>query len=299
VEPAPLGHPPPFPGTDLHSWDEYQRHRNALETEYRRRRDIEAALAPANSDPFDIEGFCAVCAKTRSFRVSYSYAYDRTESGRLLPNWREHLVCDCGFNNRVRASLHYFLRNLEPRTDSRLYITEQTTPLHAWLKARYPNTVGSEYLGPDVPSGSERDGYRHEDLTRLSFGADTFDAILSFDVLEHVPDSEASFRECLRCLKPGGVLLFSAPFTINQTHHTIRAVQQPDGSIDHLLLPPEFHGNPIDPAGGSLCFRYFGWDLLPDLDRYGFQEPAAVVYWSQEYGYLGGEQVLFVARKAI
>jgi SAM-dependent methyltransferase len=196
----------------------------------------------------------------------------------------------------VRACLHFLASEMNLRPDAAMFLTEQTTPLYAWLKNRFPGTIGSEYLGDDVAPGSQKGGFRHENLMNLSFPADSFDALLSFDVLEHVADSSKSFAECLRCLKPGGIMLFSAPFTINQQANTIRAVLRPDGTIDHLM-PPEYHGNPIDPAGGSLCFRYFGWEMLDELRSVGFEDPRAVLYWSKELGYLGGEQMLFVAAK--
>lgn len=48
------------------------------------------------------------------------------------------------------------------------------------------------------------------DLTRLS-ESDTFDFILSVDVMEHIEDDELVFRNFFRALKPGGSLLISTP----------------------------------------------------------------------------------------
>ena len=41
---------------------------------------------------------------------------------------------------------------------------------------------------------------------------EVFDAVLSADVLEHVPDIDAALRETVRILKPGGKLLATFPF---------------------------------------------------------------------------------------
>jgi SAM-dependent methyltransferase len=41
--------------------------------------------------------------------------------------------------------------------------------------------------------------------------ADRFDAVLAFQVLEHVADPLAFVRECLRLLKPSGVLILATP----------------------------------------------------------------------------------------
>jgi SAM-dependent methyltransferase len=52
------------------------------------------------------------------------------------------------------------------------------------------------------------------DLRHLSARKDLhgkFDVILLFEVLEHVVDDEKLLREAVKCLKPGGRLLFTAP----------------------------------------------------------------------------------------
>ena len=95
---------------------------------------------------------------------------------------------------------------------------------------------------------------RHEDLTQLSFPTHSFDVILSFDVLEHIPDYRSAFAECARTLKPTGKMLFSVPFDANSVRNKIRAQLQKDGTIDYLL-PPEYHDDPRNPEG-CLCFQH-------------------------------------------
>lgn len=48
------------------------------------------------------------------------------------------------------------------------------------------------------------------DALRLPFGG-TFDAVVSFETVEHVADPERFVEECRRVLRPGGVLLMSTP----------------------------------------------------------------------------------------
>jgi SAM-dependent methyltransferase len=47
--------------------------------------------------------------------------------------------------------------------------------------------------------------------TALPFADRTFDIVMSFDVLEHIPDSDAHLREVRRVLKPGGAYLLQTP----------------------------------------------------------------------------------------
>jgi hypothetical protein len=62
------------------------------------------------------------------------------------------------------------------------------------------------------------------------------------------------------------------------------------------LQPPEYHGDPVNPKKGVLCYQIFGWDLLELLRSVGFTDVNVIDYWSIEYGHLGG-CYLFVAQK--
>ena len=141
------------------------------------------------------------------------------------------------------------------------------------------------------------DGIQNEDVINLSFDDLSFDRILSFDVLEHVPDPAKAFREIYRVLGNEGIFLFSVPFSADSQTDIVRATLLPDGTIEHHF-PAEYHGNPVDPEGGALCFRYFGWGMLDQLRAIGFSRVRALAYWSENQGYLGKEQYLFIAHKS-
>ncbi len=53
--------------------------------------------------------------------------------------------------------------------------------------------------------------FRRADLTRLDLPEETYDLILSVDVMEHIEEDEAVFRHFYRVLKPGGVVLINTP----------------------------------------------------------------------------------------
>ena len=65
----------------------------------------------------------------------------------------------------------------------------------------------------------------------LPFPDERFDAILSFDVFEHVQDVAATLAECHRVLKQGGLLLVVFPgYWQPREHHLGLATRLP-GSI--------------------------------------------------------------------
>lgn len=280
--------------TVLRSFQDYERYRarNADTIVQRERHELELS---APGTPFSVPGYCYLCRMDVTFNVTFEHSFEW--QGHLTPNFREQLNCSrCGFNNRMRAAVQILDRLVARTRNGEIYITEQITPMFDLLKERRSRVIGSEYLGTSIPYGSlsER-GVRNESISKLTFESGRFAAIVSFDVLEHVPDYSKGFGECFRCLEPGGLLLFSVPFT-GLPSTTTRARLGTSGGIEHLL-PPEYHGDPLKNEG-CLCFYHFGWDMLDQLRAAGFDGAEALFYYSERLGYLGkGEQMIFVARK--
>ncbi len=294
-----------MPKTDLtflevSSHQHYCHLADTLDERARHQRRIESGLLPLTPQDFKLPGYCYPCGRQVEFSVDYLYADPTAQPHR--PNWRERMICPlCGLNNRMRAVIHGFSLYSRTGRHAALYLTEQVTPLYRWFKKQYPKTFGSEFIAPGEPPGSlHQRGFlkyiRHEDFTQLSFADASLDSILTFDVLEHIPHEEQALHEAWRCLKPGGLLLLTAPFNPTSLENVRRATIDEHGKIHHLL-PPEYHGNPINPEGGCLCYHCFGWALLDDLRALGFQDVKCLFYWSDTFGYLGGEQIIITARK--
>jgi len=53
--------------------------------------------------------------------------------------------------------------------------------------------------------------FEFADLTKLNEDENTFDLVLSVDVMEHILEAEQVFRNFVHALKPGGMLLISTP----------------------------------------------------------------------------------------
>ena len=278
--PVPFADLPAFPIWPARNKAEADRLGAMLWTLYPQISGYEAQLNPASK----VLGYSAPAGSLVEFAMAWN-----SEGG---ANWRETVVCPVtGLSNRARAAFHLFAVESRLGGDANIYITEQTTAFYRYLKSIFPSLVGSEFIPGALPGMTTDAGIRHEDLTALSFREASLDAILSFDVLEHVPDYQAGLRECARVLRPGGRIYITVPF-VGTAETIVRARVLPDGEIEHLL-PAEYHGDPMV-KDGILCFYHFGYDVLDVMRRVGFSDAWAGYYWSAEFGYLGVMQVMIV-----
>ena len=237
-----------------------------------------------------LRGDCYVCGETVDFRVAAPLPGDSV-------NWRETLSCpNCGLINRWRSCIHLFEAICEPTELDHIYLTETLSPVYRTLEERYPLLVGSEFVAQAEPGeivDMHGQRVRNEDVTRLSFDDRSLEAILCFDVLEHVPDYRRALSEFFRVLTHGGQLVISVPFSFQQ-QTVVRAVRGSTGAVEHLV-PACYHGDPLS-AEGVLSYYDFGMDLLAEMNRAGFAETFLVCYHSVSWGY-PNENVVYVARK--
>lgn len=207
-------------------------------------------------------------------------------------NLRETVNCpETWFNTRMRAVIHA-IELYEKNLTADVYISEQKTPLYRHFKARYDHLIGSEYLGDAIPLGRrDAQGLRNEDATRLTFQSESFDLVLSFEVLEHIPDYMAALREARRILRRDGRFYFTAPFNPGAHDHLIRAKVE-NGQIVHVM-EPEWHGDPVT-GEGILCFQHFGWAVLDELRTCGFASVEVLAFDQIEYGYYTQDPILVI-----
>jgi SAM-dependent methyltransferase len=141
-------------------------------------------------------------------------------------------------------------------------------PLVAWLGARAKSLVTSEYLDGVAP-GARHDGVLCQDVQRLTFCDGSFDVCTSTEVFEHVEDDRRGFREVLRVLRPGGLLVFSVPMDASGLTVERTRLEADGRRID--VLPPEYHG---DRLRGDKVFTYrnYGRDVCERLVEAGFAQ---------------------------
>lgn len=98
----------------------------------------------------------------------------------------------------------------------------------------------ARYVGADLP-GNESASVTIEADGRVSLPDESFDAVLSTQVLEHVQDPRVYLAECFRVLRPGGRILLST----------------------HGIFP--YHPDPVD------LWRWTGAGLERELENAGFE----------------------------
>ena len=192
-------------------------------------------------------------------------------------NYREGVLA-MGIPGRAFAMLDMVDAHTKEDPDARLLCLEGVTPFARTLCAAYPRAVCSEYA-PDEESQRRIAPVPHVDVMSMQFGDRSFDAIVSGDVFEHVPDLPRALRECARVLDPGGILIATFPFAAG-SETTIQKAVLEEGRIRHLT-EPEYHGDPMRPGEGVLVFQIPGWDILDQCCSAGFSK-AEMVYVADE-----------------
>lgn len=133
-----------------------------------------------------------------------------------------------------------------------------------------PFTFCSSEFDENLPFGVENNGIRNENIEQLSFVSNSFDIVTSTGLMEHVENDLIGFKEILRCLKVGGLYIFTVPISYNRPETILRAERAADGRINYLL-EPEYHDDPFRGEKNVFTWRNYGTDLIDSLNDIGFK----------------------------
>lgn len=111
--------------------------------------------------------------------------------------------------------------------EGRLLHFSPARPLEPHLR-RLPSL---DYLTTDYDLSANTD--RHYDITAVPEPDDSFDRILCYHVLEHIPDDRRAMAELYRLLRPGGRLLVQTPFRPGEIYEN-PSVQTPAERLVHF-----------------------------------------------------------------
>ncbi len=121
----------------------------------------------------------------------------------------------------------------------------------------------------------------NQNLEALTFPDNSFDLLVTSDVMEHVRLDDNAHREIRRVLKPGGIYIFTVPHYRSgiTTLQKVNVVDPTDPSKDQYLEPKEYHGDINSEDGKALSYRIYGTELDDKLRDLGF----CVEYTLQEF----------------
>jgi SAM-dependent methyltransferase len=231
-------------------------------------------------------GRCNVCGNHTSFFYSDEALY------------RESLVCaHCLTTSRYRSITRGLLRAVRemtgvnaaslaelprslPNASLRVYDTQVpfyfqvcSYPLPdllnrcEWIEVQTsvykPKEARGAALGPNITN---------QNLEDLAFPDNSFDIVITSDVMEHVRLDYKAHWEIRRVLKLGGVYLFTVPHFRHQveTFYRVAVVDPYDPEKDLYLTEKEYHGDANAEGGGVLSYRSYGTELDRVLSELGF-----------------------------
>jgi hypothetical protein len=207
---------------------------------------------------------------------------------------RDHYYCArCLSLPRFRAVIRVLGERFPSWRGAALHESSPAGAASAKLARECPGYVATQFFAGVAP-GSTRDGVRCEDLERQTFADESFDLVVTQDVLEHVLDPARAFAEIARTLRPGGAHVFTVPWYYWKP--TLVRARREDGVVV-LACPAEYHGNPIDP-GGSLVVTEWGSDLLHFVERCSGMRTTVEHIFDPRQGIDGEFRDVFVSRKA-
>jgi SAM-dependent methyltransferase len=186
------------------------------------------------------------------------------------------------------SHLEASLARVAPRAHGRLLdVGCGEKPFEHLFRPYVSEYIGVEYEPTFLLTETGRRARAAVDVTydgrRLPFPDGDFDTVLSSQVLEHTPHPGDLVKEMGRVLKPGGVLLLSAPFSFRlheEPHDYFR--YSPHG-LRHLCDAAGLEVEQIEPQGGL-------WSLLGHkLNSYLALRVADVGALAQAMGKLGHE----------
>ena len=213
-----------------------------------------AAPPPDPTIILENDGFCPCCERKTRFIARNAW-------------FRDHYVCSlCGCIPRERA-LMLCIDRFYPNWRQAVIHESSPVPRGATLRvsAGAPGYIGSQYF-PNVTPGAIHEGFRCEDAEKMTFADESIDLHLTQDVMEHIFDPAAAFREFARTLRPGGMHIFTVPIVNKERPTEVCAVRKEDGTVEHLCKP-EYHDNPAAPSEGSLVTRRWGYDICDFIQR--------------------------------
>lgn len=217
--------------------------------------------ASAIEKPRSYTGCCSICGKFGLFRGAL----------RSGPHPREQFACSaCGATMRYRDQATAILQQFAGGTAVHFDEFARTVGpglriLEFGLKGPFVPRLRSlagyrqAYFFEGVVVGEARRGVRCEDIRETTFADESFDLVITSDVMEHVAGWRQAVAEIARLLAPGGAHVFTVPLSWPLRSESRARAELVNGEVVHHL-EPRHHDSGT--GGKTLVFTDFGSDLV-------------------------------------
>lgn len=228
-------------------------------------------------------GYCPICDGNVVFSAQFDW-------------YRDHLVCsNCGSIPRERALALVLSRRFP---DWRKLAIHESSPgsrgISPKLKRECADYIETQYFR-DEPLGKLVNGFRNENLEAQTFADESFDIVVTLDVMEHVNEPGDVLCEIARTLKPGGSYVFTTPTYKERLTSERRARYDSKGTVEQFG-EAEYHGNPISDAGSLVTFHY-GYDFAELITKWSGMDVEVVRFHDHLHGIIGEFTEVYVVTK--
>lgn len=240
-------------------------------------------------------GRCNVCGNETQFFYNDPLLY------------RESLLCgECLTTSRYRSIARGILKAIQTQTsiqapslaelpataDNVSFKIYDTQPPFFYDTSAYPipellakcnwiDEQTSVYRPRETAGTSLGPNFTNQNLEQLTFSDNTFDIVITSDVMEHVRLDYKAHAEIKRVLKPGGFYLFTVPHFRHARNTLIRVeiVDPGDPEKDEYVLEKEYHGDANSEDHQALSYRSYGTEIDEILSEMGF----SVEYCNEDF----------------
>ena len=212
------------------------------------RKRIFFLIFPNNFFYFSHKGYCPCCERKVVFRAT--------------DNWlRDNFICSgCGSIPRERALMMVIQKCFPDWKNLKIHESSPGNRGASLKLKKYCNQYIATQYYPDKPPGVEIGGFRNEDLEKQTFKDESFDLVITQDVMEHIFNPQSAFKEIARTLKKDGAHIFTVPIVNKHGKTETWAVKGDDGN-PVFLNEPEYHSNPVNPKGSPVTMHW-GFDII-------------------------------------
>lgn len=234
---------------------------------------------------FSHQGFCVCCDEYVTFESHDSWLRDN------------YFCTHCKCIPRERA-LMATIEKCYPNWN--MLRIHEASPVNRGASTRLSkfcvNYSASQYY-PTQEFGEIIGGFRNENLENLTFKNESFDLVITQDVLEHIYHPEIAFKEIARILAKGGAHIFTVPIINKHKNTEIWATLNSDGS-PNFLHKIEYHGNPVDPFGSPVTMHW-GFDIVNCIEKASGLKTDIFSWYDKNLGIMGEYNEVFVTRKPV